>query len=67
MIKIQKNSKIEPALGFTEFDIFQKYRMSFECSELGHIHCVFPFLALAESMHFRDSHLGRSSYFSAKG
>lgn len=67
MVKIQKISEIEPTLGFTEFDILQKYRMSFECSELGHIHRVFPFSALAERMHLRDSHLGRSSYFSGKG
>lgn len=67
MVKIHKISELHPTLGFPEFDIFQKYRMSFDCSELGHLHCAFPFSALADRMHLQDSHLGRKSYFSAKG
>lgn len=35
MVKIRKISEIEPTLGFTEFDILEKYRQSFEKSELG--------------------------------
>ncbi len=62
MVKIQKISEIEPTLGFTEFDIVQKYRMSFKCSELGHIYKLFPFSELARRMGLLDSRLGRRSY-----
>ena len=47
MVKKQKISEIEPSLGFTEFDILKKYRQSFATSELGRLHSLFPFLALA--------------------
>ena len=47
MVKIQKISEIEPSLGFTEFDILKNYRQSFAMSELGRLHSLFPFLALA--------------------
>ena len=67
MVKIQKISSIEPTLGFTEFDILQKYRQSFECSELGHLHSVLPFSGLACSMNLQESPLGRKSYFSPEG
>ena len=67
MVKIQKISSIEPTLGFTEFDILQKYRQSFERSELGHLYAMIPFSELARSMHLRDAPLGRKSFFSAEG
>lgn len=67
MAKIQKISAIEPTLGFTEFDIIEKYRKSFTSSELGQIHSVFPFRALAKKMSLEESPLGRKSYFSAEG
>ena len=35
MAKIQNISEIQPTLGFTEFDILEKYRKSFNESELG--------------------------------
>ena len=35
MAKIQNISEIHPTLGFTEFDIIEKYRKSFNESELG--------------------------------
>ena len=35
MAKIQNISEIHPTLGFTEFDILEKYRKSFAESELG--------------------------------
>ena len=35
MAKIEKISEIHPTLGFTEFDILEKYRKSFNESELG--------------------------------
>ena len=42
MAKIQNISEIRPTLGFTEFDILEKYRKSFNESELGRLHSVFP-------------------------
>ena len=35
MAKIHNISEIHPTLGFTEFDILEKYRKSFNESELG--------------------------------
>ena len=67
MAKIQKISKIEPTLGFTEFDLLKKYRQSFELSELGRLHALFPFSELALQMGLKDSPLGRKSYFCAEG
>lgn len=67
MVKVHKISDIQPTLGFTEFDILEKYRKSFECSELGQIHSVFPFAELARSMGLKDSTLGRKNYFSSEG
>lgn len=64
MPKIHKISEIQPTLGFTEFDILERYRKSFICSELGQIHSVFPFKELARSMHLKASTLGRKNYFS---
>ena len=34
-VKVQNISEIHPTLGFTEFDILEKYRKSFHESELG--------------------------------
>ena len=47
MAKIQNVSEIHPTLGFTEFDILEKYRKSFKESELGRLHSVFPFDRIA--------------------
>lgn len=66
MAKTQRISSIEPTLGFTEFDILQKYRQSFERSELGHLYSVLTFSALARSMNLQEASLGRKSYFSAE-
>lgn len=67
MAKIQKISEIEPSLGFTEFDILKRYRQSFETSELGRLHALFPFSELARQMQLKESFLGRKSYFSPEG
>lgn len=67
MVKIQKISEIEPTLGFTEFDMLKKYRQSFETSELGRLHALFPFSELAQQMRLKESPLGRKSYFSPAG
>ena len=48
MAKIRNISEIQPTLGFTEFDILEKYRKSFHESELGRLHSVFPFERIAK-------------------
>jgi len=67
MRKIQKISDIQPTIGFTEFDIFRDYGQSFLNSELGKLHQLFPFSALAASLGLKENALGRSSYFSPEG
>lgn len=67
MVKVQKISFIEPTLGFTEFDLLEKYRQSFALSELGRLHSLFPFSSLARSMGLKECRLGRKSYFSPEG
>ena len=49
MAKIQNISEIHPTLGFTEFDVLEKYRKSFKESELGRLHSVFPFERMAKA------------------
>ncbi len=49
MAKIAKISEIHPTLGFTEFDILEKYHKSFKESELGRLHSVFPFECMAKA------------------
>jgi hypothetical protein len=48
MAKIVNISEIHPTLCFTEFDILEKYRKSFNESELGKLHSVFPFECMAK-------------------
>ena len=48
MAKIVNISEIHPTLGFTEFDILEKYRKSFNESEFGKLHSVFPFECMAK-------------------
>ena len=49
MAKIQNISEIHPTLGFTEFDVLEKYRKSFNESELGRLHSAFPFDRMAKA------------------
>jgi len=67
MRKIRKISELQPTIGFTEFDIFRDYGQSFQNSELGKLHRLFPFSALAASLGLQESPLGRDSYFSPEG
>ena len=55
MAKIQNISEIQPTLGFTEFDIIEKYRKSFNESELGRLHSVFPFEHMAKAAGLSDT------------
>ena len=65
MAKIQNISEIHPTLGFTEFDILEKYRKSFNDSELGRLHSVFPFERLAKAAGLSEHRLGRRNIFSS--
>ena len=64
MAKIQNISDIHPTLGFTEFDILEKYRKSFNESELGRLHSVFPFEVMAKTIGLSENRLGRRNVFS---
>ena len=64
MAKIQNISEIHPTLGFTEFDIIEKYRKSFHESELGRLHSVFPFERMAKVAGLSRQHPGRRNVFS---
>ena len=50
-------------MGFTEFDILEKYRKSFKESELGRLHSVFPFDRIAKSVGLSERRLGRRNIF----
>lgn len=64
MAKIRNISEIQPTLGFTEFDILEKYRKSFNESELGRLHSVFPFDRMAKAIGLSEQRLGRRNIFS---
>ena len=64
MAKIQNISEIQPTLDFTEFDILEKYRKSFNERELGRLHSVFPFERMAKALGLSEQRLGRRNIFS---
>ena len=64
MAKIQNISEIHPTLWFTEFDVLEKYRKSFNESELGRLHSVFPFDRMAKAAGLSEQRLGRRNIFS---
>ena len=51
-------------MGFTEFDVLEKYRKSFNESELGRLHSVFPFEDMAKEIGLSEQRLGRRNIFS---
>lgn len=51
-------------MGFTEFDILEKYRKSFHESELGNLHSVFPFESITKEAGLLEHRLGRRNCFS---
>ena len=61
MAKIQNISEIHPTLGFTEFDVLEKYRKSFNESELGRLHSV----RMAKAVGLSGQRLGRRNIFSS--
>ena len=64
MAKIQNIAEIPLTLGFTEFDIIEKYRKGFHESEFGRLHSVFPFERMANTMGLSEQRLGRRNIFS---
>ena len=64
MAKIQNISEIHPTLGFTEFDILEKYCKSFNESELGRLHSVFPLEHMAKAAGLSEQRKGRRNIFS---
>ena len=64
MAEIQKISEIPPTLCFTEFDILEKYRKSFNESELGRLHSVFPFNSIAKEIGLSEHLLGYKNILS---
>lgn len=64
MAKIRNISEIHPTLGFTEFDILEKYRKSFNESGLGRLYSVFPFDSIAKGADLPEQNLGRKNIFS---
>ena len=57
MAKIVNISEIHPTLGFTEFDILEKYRKSFHESGLGRLHSLFLFECMAKAAGLSDRRL----------
>ena len=55
MAKIQNISEIHPTWGLTEFDVLEKYRKSFNESELDRLHSVFPFERMAKAIGLLNS------------
>jgi len=67
-MKIQQICEITPSLPlYNESELLLSYRSSFESSELGQLHRVFPFSSIAESFGLKENHHGRKSYFSSSG
>lgn len=63
MTKIQNISEIHPTLGFTEFDIPEKYRKSFNENELSRLHSVFLFKRMAKTTNLSEHRLEHKKYF----
>ena len=67
MGKIQKISRLEPTIAFSEFEFYKQYQQSFQNSELGHIHQAIPFAGLVKSLRLKDNIRERDAYFPAEG
>lgn len=63
MSKIWNISEIYSTLGFTEFDTLEKYRKSFNKSELGSLHSVFLFECMAKEAGLSELYWGRKNIF----
>ncbi len=64
MAKIQNILEIYPTLGFTEFDMLEKYRKRFNESELVRLHSMFSFECMAKAAGLSEQRLRRRNIFS---
>ena len=62
MAKIRDISEIHPTLCFIEFDILEKYRKSFNESELGRFHSAFPFESMVKEAGLSEQRLGHRNF-----
>ena len=69
MRKIQQIAEITQTLPlYQEGELLSLYRSSFESSELGGLHRVFPFSAIAEGFGLKKAcKVGRKGFFSSEG
>lgn len=71
MEKVRNLAEIAPSIGFTEFDFYDLYRLTFEKSELGRIKKLLPLREMAENFGLviksMRPKLGRRSYFTPEG
>ena len=67
MAKVQKLSGITPVLPFSEYDLFSSYRQSFDKSDLGALHRLFPFSEFSSGMKLSKKPTGRIPYFDGQG
>ena len=71
MTKVQNLAEISQSLPFTEFDFYERFKQSFESTELGRMKKLLPLREMAETMGLvRESLMpkrGRRSYFTPEG
>ena len=71
MAKIRNLAEIAPSIGFTEFDLYDIYRMTFEKSELGRIKKLLSLREMSENSGVASKSLspilGRKSLFTPEG
>lgn len=71
MAKIHDFSSIAPSLGFSEYDFYHLYNVTFETSELGRMKKLLPLHEMAVNFGLTDGirrvKRGRKSYFSPEG
>ncbi len=67
-MKVEQINEIPTFLPlYSESELLSFYRFGFECSELGHIHRLFPFSAIARTFGLKSRRASRKSFFSPQG
>ena len=71
MTKVRNFAEIAPNLPFSEFNLYELYRETFEHSELGRMKKLLPLHEMAESLGPVNKSMmpkrGRKSYFTPEG
>lgn len=71
MSKVRIFAEIAPNIGFSEFDFYDLYRLTFEKSELGRIKKLLPLRAMADNFGLVSKSmkpkLGRKAFFTPEG